>query len=169
MRTILDVQEELIVDLIADGTSGISPAALEKDALVTEALRAISEVSLPGFALTFSGGTCLAKAYGLLERMSEDIDLRLQIEGYRMLSRSALRRSLSELKKRMANAFSAAQFALPDACIHARNENRFISFELAYHSRFPPDAALRPNVRVELMAIPPRLTPTRLMVTPLIR
>ena len=56
MRTILDVQEELIVDLIADGTSGISPAALEKDALVTEALRAISEVSLPGFALTFSGG-----------------------------------------------------------------------------------------------------------------
>jgi hypothetical protein len=45
-------------------------AILEKDILVTEALRAISEVSLPGFALTFSGGTCLAKAYRLLERRS---------------------------------------------------------------------------------------------------
>ena len=168
MRTISDVQENLIVDLIADGSAGISPAALEKDALVTEALRAISEVSVPGLGLTFSGGTCLAKAYGLLERMSEDIDLRLQIDGYATLSRSALRRSLSELKKRLANAFSAAQFALPDGCIRARNENRFISFELAYESRFQPDATLRPNVRVEVMAIPPRLTPTRLIVAPLI-
>lgn len=168
MRTISDEQERLIVDLIAEGSSGISPAALEKDALVTEALRAISEVNFPGFTLTFSGGTCLAKAYGLLERMSEDIDLRLEIEDFRALSRSALRRFLSALKKHLAKAFEGAQFALPDGSIRARNENRFVSFELAYESRFPPDVALRPSVRVEFMAIPPRLTPTRLTVAPLI-
>ncbi|HVS77815.1 MAG TPA: nucleotidyl transferase AbiEii/AbiGii toxin family protein [Steroidobacteraceae bacterium] len=167
MRTISPEQAALIEEARAEGIIALRAAILEKDILVTEALRAISEVKLPGFDLTFSGGTCLAKAYGLVERMSEDIDLRLQIDGYKTLSRSALRRSLSELKKRLANAFGAAQFGLPDGCMRARNENRFVSFELAYQSRFPPDVALRSTVRVEFMAIPPRLTPTRLTMAPL--
>ena len=96
MRTISDEQQRLIDDAIGELSLALSPAILEKDILVTEALRALSQVNLSGLTLTFSGGTCLAKAYQLLERMSEDIDLRLQIENQGDLSRSALRRVLSE-------------------------------------------------------------------------
>jgi hypothetical protein len=81
--------------------------------------------------LTFSGGTCLSKAYQLLERMSENIDLRLRIENQDSLSRSALRRALRDSKGSLIETFRAAQFGLPDDAIGARNENRFISFDLA--------------------------------------
>lgn len=80
MKTISDDQQRLIDDAIGELSLALSPAILEKDILVTEALRAISQVNLPGLALTFCGGTCLSKAYQLLERMSEDIDLRLRLE-----------------------------------------------------------------------------------------
>lgn len=100
MRTISAEQRRLIDDAIGELSLALSPAILEKDILVTEVLRAISQIALPGLTLTFSGGTCLAKAYQLLERMSEDIDLRLVIDNQDSLSRSALRRTLSELRCR---------------------------------------------------------------------
>jgi predicted nucleotidyltransferase component of viral defense system len=156
MRTISDEQQRLIDDAVAELSLSLSPAILEKDILVTEALRAISKINLPGLTVTFSGGTCLAKAYQLLERMSEDIDLRLLIDNQVSLSRSALRRSLSELKKSLADAFRVTQFGLPDELIRSRNENHFISFDLAYTSRYSVEVSLRPTVRVEFMAIPPR-------------
>jgi predicted nucleotidyltransferase component of viral defense system len=101
MRTISDEQLQLINDALAEGASTLSAAALEKDVLLTEALRAISEIKLPGLALTFAGGTCLSKAYGLLERMSEDIDLRLAAA--------------------LVAAMRAAKFELVDKDIRARN------------------------------------------------
>jgi len=62
-----------------------------------EALRAISNITLPDLTITFSA-VLPVKAYGLLERMSEDIDLRLDIGERAALSRSLLRRSLSTVK-----------------------------------------------------------------------
>ncbi len=165
MRTISADQQRLIDDAIGELSLALSPAILEKDILVTEALRAISKIALPGLTLTFSGGTCLAKAYQLVERMSEDIDLRLVIDNQDSLSRSALRRTLSELKSAFAESFRTAQFGLPNERIRARNENHFISFDLTYMPRYPPDAALRPEVRVEFMAIPPR-RPTQILTFP---
>jgi predicted nucleotidyltransferase component of viral defense system len=156
MRTISDEQERLIGDAIGELSLSLSPSILEKDILVTEALRAISKIDLPGLTVTFSGGTCLAKAYQILERMSEDIDLRLLIDNQESLTRSTLRRTLSELKTSLAEAFRTAQFGLPEERILARNENHFISFDLAYATRYPPEAALRPDVRIEFVAIPPR-------------
>lgn len=168
MKTISDDQQRLIDDAIGELSLALSPAILEKDILVTEALRAISQVNLPGLALTFCGGTCLSKAYQLLERMSEDIDLRLRLENQDGLSRSALRRVLSELKGSLVETFRAAQFGVPDEAIGARNENRFISFDLAYASRYAPEVVLRPTVRVEFTAIRPRRTSARRSIAPLI-
>jgi predicted nucleotidyltransferase component of viral defense system len=168
MRTISAEQQRLIDDAIAELSLALSPAILEKDILVTEALRAISQVDLPGLTLTFSGGTCLSKAYRLLERMSEDIDLRLQIENQNNLSRSGLRRTLSKLKQSLVDTFRAAQFHLPADAIGARNENQFISFDLAYASRYPPEVVLRPTVRVEFTAIAPRRATMPLAFAPLI-
>ncbi len=49
----------------------------EKDWYVVKALAAIEAADTTPFRLIFGGGTALARAYGLLQRMSEDIDLRI--------------------------------------------------------------------------------------------
>ncbi len=53
----------------------ITPAAAEKDFWIVWSLQQL--FSLPNWAerLRFKGGTSLSKAYGLIERFSEDIDL----------------------------------------------------------------------------------------------
>jgi predicted nucleotidyltransferase component of viral defense system len=66
-----------------------SPALLEKDWYVVEALGAISAKTAP-FRLVFSGGTALSRAHCLMRRMSEDIDLKVISDG--SLPRPAYRR-----------------------------------------------------------------------------
>lgn len=61
--------------------SGLDPAFVEKDYWVTELLRSLTNpISAPGErppapVVVFKGGTSLSKAYGLIERFSEDIDI----------------------------------------------------------------------------------------------
>lgn len=53
---------------------GLPPASIEKDLWVTQVLHAL--FSLPvSEHLIFKGGTSLSKAWGLIDRFSEDIDL----------------------------------------------------------------------------------------------
>ena len=54
---------------------GIWPAIIEKDFWVCVALKLLFQKSRFGKSLVFKGGTSLAKAHGLIERFSEDIDL----------------------------------------------------------------------------------------------
>lgn len=51
----------------------LSPALVEKDYWVTEALRVIASTHFDG--VVFKGGTSLSKAWGLITRFSEDVDL----------------------------------------------------------------------------------------------
>lgn len=58
---------------VAEDT-GIAPYAVEKDWWVVQILSAIFEMEV-GKYLIFKGGTSLSKAWNLIERFSEDIDL----------------------------------------------------------------------------------------------
>lgn len=91
MKTISAKQSELIDDSRAEGVVSLPARVLEKDLMICEALRAIAAIQIDGVAVTFSGGTCLAKAHKLLERMSEDIDLRVALANQSTLSRSGAR------------------------------------------------------------------------------
>ena len=51
-------------------------AAIEKDWWVTAVLKALFQTSCKD-ALSFKGGTSLSKSWGIIERLSEDIDLAL--------------------------------------------------------------------------------------------
>lgn len=53
----------------------LTPVIIEKDFWVCWTLRRLSEQADLGQHLTFKGGTSLSKAYGIIERFSEDIDL----------------------------------------------------------------------------------------------
>lgn len=128
---------------------------MEKDLLITEVLRAISAMRTDGLALVFCGGTCLSKAHGIIERMSEDIDFKVVVpEG---LSRSARGKRLSAFKKDLADQLSQLGFLAPADEIIARDENSYISLNLHYQSQFPLVASLRPEIKVELNARSPML------------
>lgn len=59
--------------------TGSSPALVEKDYWVTEALRAIGGGYAGG--VVFKGGTSLSKGWALIQRFSEDIDLLIRQDG----------------------------------------------------------------------------------------
>ena len=54
---------------------------VEKDWHVIRAMQAISQVDSGIFRLVFAGGTCLARAYKLVQRMSEDVDFKVVLRG----------------------------------------------------------------------------------------
>lgn len=54
---------------------GVLPIVIEKDFWVCWTLKHLFEIDELAPHLTFKGGTSLSKAYGLIERFSEDIDL----------------------------------------------------------------------------------------------
>lgn len=55
-------------------SKGMAPFAVEKDWWVVQVLSAVFDMEI-GKSLIFKGGTSLSKAWGLIERFSEDIDL----------------------------------------------------------------------------------------------
>lgn len=155
MKTITARERDLILDVRNEGLTSLPPGILEKDLLITEVLRTVVAVDSDGIQLVFCGGTCLSKAHGLIDRMSEDIDFKLVLpEG---LSRSARSRLLSQFKKRLAAVLEATGFEVPAEQIVARDENSYVSLNLRYESRFAPVASLRPEIKVELNARPPIL------------
>lgn len=101
MRTIPDELKSDIEDATNAGMLGnLPPAVAEKDIHITDALFELSKIRLTHVAyqqnrtpgeprparievatqLVFAGGTCLSKAHGLIERMSEDIDIKVVLE-----------------------------------------------------------------------------------------
>ncbi len=61
-------------DLTADRLN-VDPGAIEKDYWATEVLRSATAALAGLDDLVFKGGTSLSKAYGIIERFSEDIDV----------------------------------------------------------------------------------------------
>jgi len=72
-HTIPKNEKTAIFQEIAEKT-GIAPYAVEKDWWVVQTLAIIFEMEI-GQHLVFKGGTSLSKAWGLIDRFSEDIDL----------------------------------------------------------------------------------------------
>ena len=97
---------EKISDFEAESELSLPAYALEKDHFVFDAIALIQCLPKdPDFQFVFCGGTCLAKAYGILERMSEDIDFKLvPSQNIENLSKSALRTKLSSFIKKLIDS-----------------------------------------------------------------
>jgi predicted nucleotidyltransferase component of viral defense system len=167
LKTITDEQARLINDARAEGIVALSAAILEKDILVTEALRALSG-TVPDATLVFAGGTCLSKAHGLVQRMSEDVDLRVVAEGLSSLTRNAQRTRLRSVDAALQERLVAAGFEITDDDVHVRNEHKKFAYELRYKSAYGQEVSLRPTVLIELVAQPPRLPTSTIELRPLI-
>ena len=75
----LSAQDKRTVFTTAGERVGLPAYAVEKDWWVVQTLRTIFQMEV-GQHLLFKGGTSLSKAWGLINRFSEDIDLALNRE-----------------------------------------------------------------------------------------
>lgn len=146
--------------------TGIQPQAIEKDAWVTLVLRIVfnSEVAEH---LVFKGGTSLSKAYGLIKRFSEDIDIAINREylGFtgeltkgqiRKLRRKSHSFVLNEMSNIIAREFQANKIENP--LIKIEVENTKISdqdpeiIKISYPSVFDELSYIPRRVLIEIGA-----------------
>lgn len=111
------------------------PSYAEKDFHVVRVLSVCSllDFSQFGAELIFAGGTCLSKAYGLLGRMSEDVDLKIHPipDSCFPNSRSGVRRVMRDLRNILFLALEEAGFSLVEENgMTSRNEYRHTEFLL---------------------------------------
>ncbi|MCW0001787.1 nucleotidyl transferase AbiEii/AbiGii toxin family protein [Pararhizobium sp. YC-54] len=135
-----------------------SPALVEKDWFVVRALAAIHDVEVDGLTLAFGGGTALGRAYRLLERMSEDIDLR--IVGKETPSRGELKRLRAEVNKRL----EAAGFAV-EGHYRVLHKDTYVRYDLPYEPIAKGEGVLRPEIKIEIAAFPICTAPEKLSVS----
>lgn len=139
-----------ILDLIVENDLLISEAALEKDFIVTDVLRAISEIRNDQLDLVFCGGTCLSKAYGLLDRISEDVDIKVVSKPGIVLSNNQRRNAISQLKKQIISTLVGVGFSESEINTTALDGNTYVVFNAEYATHFTFNSTLRPHLKLEL-------------------
>lgn len=152
LQQILEIQEHFGLP---------SPALVEKDWHVIRALAAIASANTEPFSLVFGGGTALSRAYGLLKRMSEDIDLR--IVGVEKPTRGALRGLRETITKALLDAgfeFDPTDKAHRDTM----HKGRYTIYRLPYVAAAEGRGALRPEIQIETAVFPLRLSAVALPV-----
>lgn len=157
MKRINEAQRLQVLDVINELELGISEFALEKDYLVTDALASLATINNPDFELIFCGGTCLSKAYGLLDRVSEDVDIKATPKSTALLSKSKIRSSMSKLKDDLEIAMNSAGFKSEFIRKEAEDNNNFIEFDIRYYAHFAVSPGMRANLKLEVSYNPLRL------------
>lgn len=122
-------------------------AVIEKDYYVTQVIHKLSDIENEYFRLIFCGGTCLAKAHKLVQRMSEDVDFKIQLKVDETFSKSRLKKELKEFREQIRSTL-----IIPDLSVTndtTRNEGRYQQITLEYPYLFPIGSTLRPNIKAE--------------------
>lgn len=127
-----------------------SPALVEKDWHVVQALGAIRDAASDGLTLAFGGGTALGRAYGLLHRMSEDIDLR--VIGDSATARPALKR----LRRQVSERLRERGFTVDADHVTVQHNDTYVRYDLPYDPIMRGEGVLRPEIKIEISAFPTR-------------
>ena len=90
-------EKEAVFNTIAE-EKGMSPFAIEKDWWVSRILETIFQMEISRHLL-FKGGTSLSKAWKLINRFSEDIDLAIDRDFFDGFKRNLSRTQINKLRK----------------------------------------------------------------------
>ncbi len=88
---------------------GMKPFAVEKDWWVSRTLEIIFQMPISKY-LVFKGGTSLSKAWKLINRFSEDIDLAIDKDFFFMSEKGWSRKEITKLRKEAGNYSTGAFF-----------------------------------------------------------
>ena len=129
------------------------PGLVEKDWHVTQAIGVLADLDHGEAVPVFGGGTSLSKAWGLIQRFSEDIDFKVEMPE---TGRSSARRERSAYREYIIDALTKAGFTLTGELVK-RDESRFFSAQFLFPSLFDTGRGLRPHIRIEMSLAPPAL------------
>lgn len=128
------------------------PALVEKDYHVVRALAALREFTGEEPRLFFGGGTALSRAHELIQRMSEDIDLK--IVSVTPLTAGERRRFRERVTAKLQDAGFAFDPADPEQ-LAVHNGGKVFFYQIPYAPVAPAVNSLRPHIRVEFSCFPP--------------
>ncbi len=165
MRFIHDDNQEFadLIEIVA-AERGLRRSIVEKDYWVTHALWALS---VAGFDVWFKGGTSLSKGFGLIERFSEDLDLKVEPGSVSALPRVSSWKSegVRATSERQAyfEAFPSA-FVVPGCRVELDRGSvdtswRGASFRVVYPSVYPGELPPEVSGHVLLEVGSARVTP----------
>ncbi len=170
MRTLTFDRLDLIDALLAETDTGnITAALLEKDEHLTDALLAIFRLRFEHARLVFCGGTSLSKGHGLIERMSEDADIKVVLsDSTQGWSKNRLRRYLGdEVRNRVLQTLSTTGLVEDVSLRRSLNDNQYLHSQWSYQRAYDGVTALRPNLQIELIVRRPVLPTTVIHIGPL--
>lgn len=129
------------------------PAHVEKDWFVVRALGAIAAADKGPLQLVFQGGTSLSRAHRIIERMSEDIDIKIVED--KKHPRSAFRRLRTNIIAELQNAGFTVD---PGNRAHIKvlHASTYTLFRLPYKPIAKGQGALRPEIQIEISLWPLR-------------
>lgn len=180
MRTISAEQRQALEDLSAEGLLGNLPIqTAEKDIHITDLLRALSTHQVKhdyfadmkkgevlrhdqGIKLVFAGGTCLSKAHSIINRMSEDIDIKVVLEPVTLKKRRANRSRLVALHDGLPPLLESIGLPLlpyldGDSNPTVGSAHRYYVAGAGYESTYDELPSLRPELKLELVERTPLL------------
>lgn len=128
-----------VVDIVYDST-GVQRDIIEKDYYVTLILKEFFNVEE---GLVFKGGTSLSKAYHLIDRFSEDIDLNF-------INHAALNRNKrKEIKYKLKDVVDKCGLKIINFD-ETKSNRDFNRYEIEYIKSYPTSISLKPNVILEM-------------------
>jgi len=104
----LEIEDKQAIFQAIASEKGMSPFAVEKDWWVSKTLEIIFQLEIAKH-LVFKGGTSLSKAWKLINRFSEDIDLAIDKEYFFESEKNWSRYKITELRKE-AGIYSTGTF-----------------------------------------------------------
>ena len=134
------------------GELGTDESLIEKDWHVVRVLAAIAAAQNMDARLIFTGGTCLSKAWSLIQRFSEDIDFKIEMPaGHDRQARRVVRGLLISLIEGLGYRIEGEPVV--------RNEGQFVQIALNYGAMFGAVPGFRPHIQAELSVRTPAITP----------
>lgn len=171
MRILAPGRLELIDALVFEADIGdITAALLEKDEHLTAALHTVFALEFEYVSLVFCGGNSLSKAYSLIERMSEDADIKVVLsEEASTWPQNKLRRYLGDqVREQVTKALESIGLTEDLALRRSLNGNQYVRSQWAYARAYDGIASLRPNLQLELVVRTPTLPTTTVMIGSLV-
>jgi predicted nucleotidyltransferase component of viral defense system len=137
------------IRLVADELN-LEDFVIEKDLYVTQAISIISKIAHEFFDIIFQGGTSLAKAHRIIERMSEDCDFRIQFKNIKKkLSKEFKRKTLRHFRHNLIDTLREKGFSIEDSHVKVRNEGQFIGIRANYPSLYSRINGIKPFLALE--------------------
>jgi hypothetical protein len=128
---------------------GLPADFIRKDYFVTKAIRLLVDIRNDYFGLVFQGGTSLSKGYGVINRLSEDIDFRVIAKpACAGLGKDAKRRELRSFRHALVDALVQSDFDIKPHDVNVYYEGRYMSIRASFAGS-QGIAYLRPHIAID--------------------